>query len=112
MISIRIIRCPSTPASDDRILIQKQNDHTCVVTFIDATSLSRSGNHLVMHPRDVPYYLYRVFDLLGMDTDPFHNVQLDANGFPSTVFAIPLSEKNKRMIVSVVKDLIYSYDQA
>jgi hypothetical protein len=109
MIAFRIVRDRSTPDTDDIIRIQKQNEHTCVVSY----TVPNSGDRFrfAAHLRDVSHYLYSVFDLLAMDDDPFQSVQFDAPGFPSVIFQLPLTKDNVRTIVSVVKDVIYSYDQ-
>lgn len=109
MISLRIVRDRSAPEKDDIVRIQKQNEHTCVVSYDVANSIHRF--RFAAHLRDVSHYLYSMFDLMAMDDDPFQSVQFDAPGFPSVIFQLPLSKENVRTMVSVVKDVIYSYDQ-
>jgi len=94
--------------TDDTIIIQKQNELTCVVTYTDSHSAVR--HRFAVATPELPEYLYNLFDLLRLDDDPFKAVQLNARGFPSIMMNMPLSRGARTTIIDVIRDVICSYD--
>jgi len=95
--------------TDDVILIQKQNERTCVVTYNDSHSNVR--HRFAVATPDLAEYLYNLLDLLRLDDDPFKALQLNARGFPSVLMNLPLSRGARTTIIDVIRDVIYSYDR-
>jgi hypothetical protein len=95
--------------TDDVILIQKQNELTCVVTYHDSHSAVR--HRFAVATPDLPEYLYNLLDLLRLDDDPFKALQLNARGFPSILMNLPLSRGARTTIIDVIRDVICSYDR-
>jgi len=95
--------------TDDVIIIQKQNELTCVVTYNDSHSGVRQ--RFAVSTPDLPEYLYNLLDLLRLDDDPFKALQLNARGFPSILMNLPLSRGARTTIIDVIRDVICSYDR-
>jgi|688.fasta_scaffold28254_9 hypothetical protein len=95
--------------TDDTIIIQKQNELTCVVTYTDSYSGVR--HCFAVATPELPEYLYNLLDLLRLDDDPFKALQLNARGFPSIMMNLPLSRGARTTIIDVIRDVICSYDR-
>ena len=109
--SINLLRNLALPGqhTDDTIIIQKQNELTCVVTYTDSHSGVR--HRFAVATPDLPEYLYNLLDLLRLDDDPFKALQLNARGFPSVLMNLPLSRGARTTIIDVIRDVICSYDR-
>ncbi len=113
-LNILFIRNVNNNRSDDMISIRpsKVSNRMYSVIYRDRESHIRNDN--ICSEDEVLDFVHSIFDLLPIDEDPFHHVQLNAPTFPCVMMAVKRLENYtvRDSISSIVKNTMRNWPVA
>lgn len=107
-IQLRFIRrgvggvAETDPRKDDTLLVTKLGENNLRVVYTERTEDGVLRDSVLMGYQRFFHYMWRLFWLLSVDSDPFQNVQLMIPGYPTVL--IPVSTMNQH--VSAILDIL------
>ena len=83
------------PVNDDSIRIYKNNENSIRMIYTDRSDPDAPYVDIMnVNYQQMLLYLYRLFWLLAMDTDPFHSVQMFIPGYPTVLMPVTAIQGN------------------
>lgn len=85
----------ATPENDDSLRIYKNGENSIRMIYTDRSEPAAPYVDIMnVNYQQMLLYLYRLFWLLAMDTDPFHSVQLFIPGYPTVLLPVSSIQAN------------------
>ena len=85
----------AAPENDDSLRIYKNGENSIRMIYTDRSEPNAPYVDIMnVNYQQMLLYLYRLFWLLAMDTDPFHSVQLFIPGYPTVLMPISAIQTN------------------
>jgi hypothetical protein len=104
-IELRFLRQQGTrePCTDDILEIKKMGENMVRATYRER----EPGGSLTIDTQLMGYqqlfaYLYRIFWVLSIDTDPFESVQLRVPGYPCVLLSVSTLQQNLTAIMELM----------
>lgn len=117
-IQIRFLR--RTPAGamegnsllDDLLLIHKLGENSLRVTYTERTEDGVQSDTTMMTYQKMLHYVSRILWLLGLDSDPFHSVQVMIPGYPTVLVPIARIQEQAMMILDLLVNTCWHWPAA
>lgn len=89
-------------ALDDLLTIQKLGENTLRVTYTERTVDGVLSDMTMMTYQKMLHYVTRILWLLGLDSDPFHSVQVMIPGYPTVLVPVARIQEQAMMILDIL----------
>jgi hypothetical protein len=89
-------------ALDDLLTIQKLGENTLRVTYTERTEDGTLSDMTTMTYQKMLHYVSRILWLLGLDSDPFHSVQVMIPGYPTVLVLVARIQEQAMMILDLL----------
>ena len=105
VIELRFLRQQGTrePCTDDILEIKKMGENMVRATYREREPTgSLTIDTQLMGYQQLFAYLYRIFWVLSIDTDPFESVQLRVPGYPCVLLSVSTLQQNLTAIMELM----------
>lgn len=97
---------------DDLLLIHKLGENSLRVTYTERTEDGALSDTTTMTYQKMLHYVSRVLWLLGLDSDPFHSVQVMIPGYPTVLVPIARIQEQAVMILDLLVNTCWHWPAA
>jgi hypothetical protein len=93
----------ANPEHDDSLRIYKNSENNIRMIYTDRSEESAPYIDVMnVNYQQMMLYLYRLFWLLAMDSDPFHSVQLFIPGYPTVLMPVAAIQANINQLMDLL----------
>ena len=89
-------------ALDDLLTIQKLGENSLRVTYTERTEDGVLSDTTTMTYQKMLHYVSRILWLLGLDSDPFHSVQVMIPGYPTVLVLVARIQEQAMMVLDLL----------
>lgn len=97
---------------DDLLLIHKLGENSLRVTYTERTADGALSDTTMMTYQKMLHYVSRILWLLGLDSDPFHSVQLMIPGYPMVLIPVARIQEQAVMILDLLVNTCWHWPAA
>jgi hypothetical protein len=97
---------------DDLLLIHKLGENSLRVTYTERTADGALSDTTLMTYQKMLHYVSRILWLLGLDSDPFHSVQVMIPAYPTVLVPIARIQEQAVMIMDLLVNTCWHWPTA